>query len=106
MDPFTRLQGSQKFPPGREWAVLKKLPHVFLLGTALLLGMYISAKFGLLDFSVKEALLFQYAVLGALLLHWMSVLGAGLFCGIIWIMKGPAYVRDPYYLPDMEKTGK
>jgi hypothetical protein len=100
MNPFTRLQGSQKSPPGREWAVLKKLPHVFLLGTAVLFGIFLCAENGIFGFSMKEALLFQYAVLGGLLLHWMSVLGVGLFCGIIWIMKGPAYVRDPYYLPD------
>jgi hypothetical protein len=100
MDPFTRLQGSQKSPPGREWAVLKKLPQVFLLGTAVLLGMFVFAKAGLLGFGMKEALLFQYAVLGSLLLHWMSVLGVGLFCGIVCIMKGPAYARDAYYLPD------
>jgi hypothetical protein len=100
MDPFIRLEGSQKFPPGREWVVLKKLPYVFLLGTAVLLGLFIFAENGVFGLNMKEAMLFRYAVLGALLLHWMSILGVALFCAIVCIMKGPAYVRDPYYLPE------
>jgi hypothetical protein len=100
MSPFTRLPGSQKSPPGREWVVLKKLPWVFLFGTALLIGILLLNEIGFFSFTKKEMLLFRYAMLGGILFHVMSVLIVGLFCGIIWIMKGPAYVRDAYCLPE------
>ncbi|MGV3742682.1 MAG: hypothetical protein ACO1NO_10270 [Burkholderiaceae bacterium] len=57
-------------------------------------------EFGLIALDDKSALIAQYTILGALLFHWMCIFGCGLYCAVIWIMKGPAYVMDAYYLPE------
>lgn len=100
MDPFKRLQNSRRYPPGNEWRILKRLPATFLVGTGLLLLAYVLVGVGLLNPDPKQALLVQYSLLGAMLVHWMGVIGVGFYCLIVWIMKGPAYVMDPYYLPE------
>lgn len=100
MHLFTRLRNSRRYPPGLEWQILKKLPAIFLLGTALLLAAYVLSSSYVFEADSKRALIAQYSLLGALLFHWLSVIFAGILCLIVWIMKGPAYVRDPYYLPE------
>jgi hypothetical protein len=100
MSPFNRLQGFKKSPSGLEWKVLKKLPHIFLIGTILLLAMLFIARTEFSGLDMKDALVIEYTILGSLLFHWMCTLGIGLFCLIVWIMKGPAYVMDPYFLPE------
>lgn len=100
MSPFNRLPGTHRSPSGLEWKVLKKLPAVFFYGSALLLGCFVLLRFGVLPVSAKHALIAQYSLIGTMLFHWMCVLGIAFYCAIIWLMKGPAYVMDPYHLPE------
>ena len=39
-------------------------------------------------------------VLAAVVLHWTVIVTVGLYCFIVFVMKGPAYVADRYDLPD------
>jgi hypothetical protein len=41
---------------------------------------------------------------GVIVLHWTLVLTLALGCFIVRVMKGPAYVADPYPLPDEKGT--
>ena len=100
MYPFNRLPGTRSSPAGIEWKVLKNLPQLFLYGTLGLCGLWFAVKYGAFALDDKSALIAQYTILGVLLFHWMCCVGCGLYCAIIWLMKGPAYVMDPYYLPE------
>ena len=39
-------------------------------------------------------------VIAAVLLHWTVVATVAMYCFIVFVMKGPAYVADRYELPD------
>ncbi len=100
MHPFNRLPGSRRSPAGLEWTVLKKMPQLFLCGTMALFLLWAFIRYGAFSLDEKTALIAQYSILGVIFFHWMCVLGGSLYCAIIWIMKGPAYAMDPYYLPE------
>lgn len=103
MNWFNRLPGSRKCAPGLEWTVLKKLPMILAAGTVLPLAFIVLMKAGALGLgtaAVREA---GYAAAGLLLFHWMSTLTVALFCFIVYVMKGHAYVADAYPLPDSEE---
>ena len=105
MNPFNRLPGSQRAPPGLEWPLLKKLPSILLAGTLLCTGFVLLLQSGWLALDDKESLQAQYATIGLMLFHWMSVLAVALGCIIVVLMKGHAYVMDAYSLPDSDRPG-
>ena len=39
-------------------------------------------------------------MIAAVLLHWTVVATVAIYCFIVFVMKGPAYVADRYELPD------
>jgi hypothetical protein len=102
MHPFTRLPDTRKEKAGLEWKILRKIPHIFLYGTLMLCAVFLSIRYGAWDLDEKNSAIAEYAIIGSLLFHWMCVVGISLYCTIIWIMKGPAYVMDPYYLPEQK----
>lgn len=102
MNLFNRLPGSRREKAGLEWKIFKKLPAILLGGTLCALGLIAVLQSGLLGMQMKDAMQFQYAVVGWLLFHWMSILAIGLFCSIVIVMKGHAYVLDAYPLSDSE----
>jgi hypothetical protein len=53
------------------------------------------------DVGATIALLDIYAA-GAVTLHWTAVLTVGIAAFTVLVMKGPAYVADPYPLPDAD----
>lgn len=94
---FKKLPGFQRSPTGREWWLLKRLPKIFLIGTALLLtvGAYLY-----FDTAVHtEQLKVVYWIPGLLFSYWFFVGAAFIGCIVVIIMKGPAYVADEYQLP-------
>lgn len=97
------LPGSRREPPGLERKVLGLLPRVLWLGSAVvalppalvrLFGGTLDAAF------VSRVDIYVAAVLA---LHWTAGLTVAIAAGIIWIMKGPAYVADAYPLSDAER---
>lgn len=102
MNPFNRLPASQRAPPGLEWKMLKKLPAALLAGTLACGSFALLLQSGWIDLAEKDALTAQYATIGLMLFHWMSILMLGLGCVIVVVMKGHAYVMDAYPLPDRE----
>lgn len=100
MGLFKRLPGFQRSPSGREWAIFKRLPAILLAGT-LITGLVALVLWGMApaDLSAAEerALWLQvYQLVGLVVLHWTLVLTVAIGCVIVWLMKGPAYVADPY----------
>lgn len=100
---FNHLPGFQKTPYGAERVLLRRLPHITLLGTALLLLPSVLARGAIwLDWLAESARmpgLVDIYVISLVVLHWTVVFTAAIGAFIVMVMKGPAYVADPYPLP-------
>lgn len=100
MDPFKRLPGSRRHPPGLEWALMKRLPAIWLIGCGLLFAVWLTAGWALPSPPTPDEsrglLLTEYRLIGAAILHSSLVLAVAIGCFIVRVMKGPAYVADAY----------
>lgn len=91
---------------GLEWALWRKLPLIFVLGTALPL-----AGLGLLHLMMdintpadeRWLQMANYVVIGIVVFHWTAVLTVGIGCVVVMIMKGPAYTADSYTVSHSDK---
>ena len=110
MNWLKRLPGFTQTAPGLEWVLWKKLPWIWLVGTALLLVLI-----GLLAFYTpdgsnpqveRELTLWLYMAIGVLVLHWTLVLTVGIGCIIVMLMKGPAFVADGYEVQHSDSPGE
>lgn len=102
MKLFNKLPGFVKTPPGNEWALFKKLPKIFLVGAGLLMACIIYLHF-FSELPQAVAQRYIYLCLGLLFTHCFFVGAAVIGCIVVMIMKGPAYVADPYELPRENK---
>lgn len=103
---FNKLPGFQRSPAGAEWLILRKLPRVTLWGTVLLLVPSLLSQVAIwvdptLETRTWPGMLDIYAI-GLVILHWTVVFTVAIGACIVMIMKGPAYVADPYALPKAE----
>ena len=100
---FNHLPGFQKTHYGAERVLLRRLPRITLLGTALLLLPSVLARGAIwLDWLAESARmpgLVDIYVISLVVLHWTVVFTAAIGAFIVMVMKGPAYVADPYPLP-------
>lgn len=102
MDYFRKLPGFKRSPSGLEWRVLKKLPLILLLGTVVpALCVLILHYTQWLDPKLTDKITIM--TIAALVLHWTVVMTVGIGAFIVMVMKGPAYVADPYYPPDFNE---
>lgn len=101
MDYFRKLPGFRRSPSGLEWRVLRKLPLILLLGTLLPAGFVLLIKMTevLEPATLDKTIMITIALV---ILHWTFMLVIGFAAFIVMIMKGPAYVADPYYPPDFK----
>jgi len=98
MNYFNKLPNFIQTPSGYEWVLFKKLPIILLIGT-LIPGLLINYYYFLSDFPRSENLKSIYFCLGLIFTHWFFVGTVAIGCVVVMIMKGPAYVADPYDLP-------
>ncbi len=100
---LNRLSGFTQSAPGLEWKIFKRLPAIFLWGTGVpsVLAAYLwLVSSELLDSAAdRERLLMVYQLVGFVLLYWTLVLTVAIGCVIVMVMKGPAFVADPYPPP-------
>jgi hypothetical protein len=93
-----KLPGFIRSASGFEWILFKKIPLIFIIGTAIPSAV-------ILDIFLKNAILSPeqqkiiYQCLGFLFSYWFFVGTTAIGCILVMIMKGPAYVADPYELP-------
>lgn len=106
MEPFRRLPGSRRYPPGREWTLLKRVPAFWFFGSALLVAVGVVAWWATPSpptaAEERALLLLHYQLAGALFLHWSLLLVLAIGCVIVRIMKGPMLVADQYPPLDRE----
>ncbi|MCA3219179.1 MAG: hypothetical protein ING59_11610 [Burkholderiales bacterium] len=98
---LNKLPGFRRARAGLEWTVLRHLPRVAVIGTALPLAVSLLAS--LIGGDAKQVTMIHIAVISVLVLHWTAVGTVALLCAIVWIAKGPAYVADAYHLPDADR---
>lgn len=103
MNPFNRLPGSRREPSGLEWRVLKKMPAMLMAGSLGSIGFILLLRSGWLDVSGEAAAHAEFSTVGLLLSFWIIALTVALGCIIVVVMKGHAYVRDPYPLPEQQE---
>ncbi len=98
MNYFNKLPNFIQTPAGFEWKLLKKIPIIFLIGTALLV-LCILYHYFFSHAPKQESLKSIYFCLGLIFTHWFFIGTVAIGCVLVMIMKGPAYVADPYDLP-------
>lgn len=103
MNYFNKLPGFIRTPSGFEWVLLKKLPFIFAFSTLLALAPILYLYFSYPTLS-PEQLKIVYVWLGVLFSAWFFIGAAAIGCIVVIIMKGPAYVADPYELPKENRS--
>lgn len=108
MSLMNKLPGHRRAPAGLEWAVLRRLPKIAVVGTALpVVGTAAAALFfGTDAAAAKLATTIQIVLASLLVLHWTAVFTVALACLIVLIAKGPAYVADAYELIDADRPAR
>lgn len=102
MNLFNKLPGFTRSAPGWEQQTWRRLPAILLWGTLLPLGLAAVNRAVVPPASesgISALLLWDYTMVGVVVLHWTLVLTLALACFIVRVMKGPAYVADAYPLP-------
>lgn len=102
MNLFNRLPGFTRTPAGKERVVLRLLPRIFFLGTLLLAVPSLLARLIASPDDALAVMTTDIYVISLIILHWTVVLTVGIAAFIIMLMKGPAYVADPYPLQEAE----
>ncbi|TNF57956.1 MAG: hypothetical protein EP306_14200 [Burkholderiales bacterium] len=105
MNWFKILPGFQKSPPGLERVILRRLPRLFVGGTAALALVALLARWWpwsgeAADIQTRLTTLDIWLVSLAVL-HWTVLLTVAIGAFIVMVMKGPAYVADAYHLPTL-----
>ena len=110
MDPFKKLPGYRKAPPGLERKILRLVPKVFLVGTVLILLPSVVARVWTVADSPwminKFITTIDIYAFGLLTVLWTALFTVGVGALTVMIMKGPAYVADAYPLPDADKPNE
>ncbi len=95
---FKKLSGFQRGPTGLEWWLFKRLPKLFVIGSAVLLlaGYYFYYSAAPAEAEQQKVI---YSFLGLFFSYFFFSGAAFIGCIVVIIMKGPAYVADGYQLP-------
>jgi hypothetical protein len=107
MNWFNKLPGFRRTPAGLERTVLRLLPRIVLLGTlALMVPSLFARGYSFVAPELASAtLVITVDIFGISLAvaHWTAALIVGIAAFIVMVMKGPAYVADPYPLNDADE---
>ena len=94
---LNKLPNSIRSASGLEWTLWRKLPLIFLVGTALPLAAALALHLFTDTESAAQARWLQtmdYVVAGVVIFHWTAVVTIAIGCVVVMLMKGPGYVAD------------
>lgn len=104
---LNKLPGFPRSPSGLEWQILKRLPMATVTGLTLIAAGWgaVHAWPPALNRIELEAWLtrMDFVALGVLFVFLTLLFTVFIGCVIVLIMKGPAYVADPYPLSDRDQ---
>jgi len=100
MNYLKRLPPIRRESPGLEWAVLRYAPKLMVYGTSAFVIPLVFLQYGInLSGSFK---LWEFYLTAGLFFFWTVLFTAAICAFIVYLMKGPAFVADPYYLEDSD----
>jgi len=105
MKLFTRLHG-RRVPPGLEREILRKLPHITLVGLLIPVALAIFVRVLPVQPGVdvaKHVKTVDIFAIAAAIAFLTAVLTIAIGCVVVYIMKGPAYVADAYPLQHSDR---
>ena len=95
-----KLPGFQRTPYGFELRVLRLIPTMCIAGTVLPALMAGAARWIFTEGSPAELArsiqMFDFVMVALVIFIWSLILTLTIFCVIVWLMKGPAYVADGF----------
>jgi hypothetical protein len=107
MTLFNKLPGFVRTPSGQERIILHRLPKILLLGSLLLALPSLVARLVITAGSESEIatriMTIDIYGISLIILHWTVVFTVAIAAFIVLVMKGPAYVADPYPLEDSDQ---
>ena len=106
MNWLKKIPGTIRSPSGLEWKLWRKLPLIFLVGTAL--PLCVAGIMHLLsdvqnDAQARWLQVADYVVAGVVVFHWTAVVTVAIGCVVVMLMKGPGYVADPLEVSHSDK---
>ena len=106
MNLFNRLPGFVRTPPGFERQLLRQMPRLFLWGSLFLAlpSLAVRAVRFIADNPIAVTEIMRVDIFAiALLIFWWTLLPTlAIAAFIVMVMKGPAYVADPYPLVELD----
>lgn len=103
MNYFNKLPGFIRSPAGLEWILLKKLPLIYLICS--IIPATVILLIYLINHTINPVQLQTiYLCIGILFSVFFFVGATAIGCIVVLLMKGPAYVADPYELPKENKA--
>jgi hypothetical protein len=103
MDYFNKLTGFVQSPSGFEWILLKKIPLILFMSSAA--PSFIMLKLYLMNDALNATQLkIIFQCVGVIFSIWFFIGTVAIGCVVVIVMKGPAYVADPYELPIENKN--
>jgi hypothetical protein len=100
MNWLKRLPPTRREPPGFEWVVLRSVPKLMVYGTSLFVIPLAILQYGIESSSSSR--LWELYFIAGLIFFWTMLFTAALCAFIVYLMKGPAFVADAYYLEDSD----
>ncbi|NCX66895.1 MAG: hypothetical protein EBW95_05165 [Burkholderiaceae bacterium] len=94
------LPPTRREPPGFEWVVLRSVPKLMVYGTSLFVIPLAILQYGIEPSSSSR--LWELYFIAGLIFFWTMLFTAALCALIVYLMKGPAFVADAYYLEDSD----
>jgi hypothetical protein len=94
---LNKLPNSVRSASGLEWKLWRKLPLIFLVGTAIPLAAAVALHLFTNQESTAQLRWLQimdYVVVGVVIFHWTAVVTIAIGCIVVMVMKGPGYVAD------------
>jgi hypothetical protein len=97
---LNKLPGFQRAPYGAEVRLLRLIPTMVVAGTLLPALASVAARWLIEQGSAAEMArsiqMFDFYMVALVIFIWTLILTLGIFCTIVWLMKGPAYVADGF----------
>jgi uncharacterized membrane protein len=94
---LNKLPNSIRSASGLEWKLWRKLPLIFLVGTAIPLAAAVALHLLTNQDNAAQQRWLQtmdYVVAGVIVFHWTAVVTIAIGCVVVMVMKGPGYVAD------------
>ena len=100
MNWLKRLPSTRREPHGFEWSILRYTPRLMVYGTSTFVIPLTILQYGIEPSSSSK--LWELYFIAGLIFFWTMLFTAALCALIVYLMKGPAFVADAYYLEDSD----